>query len=233
MTADAGPATSSAPTGVPPPPKPFPSDINLVETAAGLEMHRVHSAAFAGNVFNPSAVKRNRFSPIRDSAGQVVPVLYAGATAACAFYETLFHDKAVAGALSHLNTSHLAGRLYGTYVLERKLKLAALFAPDLARLNVTLDQLTHSSSGNYVETARWAEAIHHEYPKVDGLVWTSYRGDPDSAYVLFGDRVPSSALQPKSAGQEILTNPSLLELLLDCAQRLGVRVHLSGVAVPA
>ena len=42
------------------------------------------------------------------------------------------------------------------------------------------------------EAARWAEAIHHQYPEVEGLIWTSNQCDPDTAYLFFGDRVAST-----------------------------------------
>ena len=44
----------------------------------------------------------------------------------------------------------------------------------------------------YLDTARWAEAIHHQCPEVEGLLWTSNKCDPDTAYLFFGDRVAAT-----------------------------------------
>ena len=46
-------------------------DATLVDWGSGRTMHRVHDAAYAANLFNPSPTGNARFSPIRDEAGAV------------------------------------------------------------------------------------------------------------------------------------------------------------------
>ncbi|MFC4311663.1 RES family NAD+ phosphorylase [Steroidobacter flavus] len=209
---------------VPPPPHPFPQHINSTTLPVGTELHRIYGAKFPGNGFNPRVDKLNRFSPIF-SRGEPVPVLYAGSTAETAIYETLFHDAHVKGAKHQsLPLSALTHRRYGSWKTQRSLKLATLHAPDLAGFGVTTDQLTATNSIYYVQTARWAEAIHDNHADIEGLQWTSYRADPGVAYVLFGDRVGSEDLF--CTGNEVLIrrDVALYRLVLECAARSGVRI---------
>ena len=67
-------------------------DATLVDWGSGRTMHRVHDAAYAANLFNPSPTGNARFSPIRDEAGAVIPTLYAATTPRGALMETIFHD---------------------------------------------------------------------------------------------------------------------------------------------
>jgi RES domain len=210
---------------VPLPPHPFPDDLHTIELPKGSELHRIYSPAFAGNAFNPTHAKLNRFSPIFDARGEVVPVLYAASSRAGAIYETLFHDAAVKGSRHKALPLKSLNKHYGTWLTQRALTLATLHAPDLARFGVTIDQLTATNAMYYPQTARWAEAIHRAHARVEGLEWTSYRAGPERAYVLFGDRVASADLI--SAGNEVLIpkDAALYREVVDCGERVGVRIH--------
>lgn len=72
---------------------------------------------------------------------------------------------------------------------RRDLRVASLRTPDLATSRVSRDALIGSSPLQYRDTAAWAKAVHDQFPDVEGLVWTSNRCDPDSAWLFFGDRV--------------------------------------------
>jgi hypothetical protein len=211
---------------VPPPPKPLPADLNIHKTESGLELHRVYGRKRRVEDFNPSVKQLGRFSPIYDAAGAVVPVLYAGESMECAYFETIFHDQ-VSDPASSKPSSQIEERRYGTITIMRPLKLVKLFGPDLARLGMTVDQLTHCGPDHYESTARWAEAIHNQDATVDGLVWTSYRGDPDRSYVLFGDRVSTKHIEPQRENVEILKDPAALATLQKCGTRIGVVIALS------
>lgn len=209
---------------VPPPPNPFPKQINSTWLPAGAELHRIYSTRHPGNAFNPAAEKLNRFSPIFHR-GEVVPVLYAGSTLETAIYETLFHDAHARGARHQpLPVSALTHKRHGSWKTQRALKLATLHAPDLAALGATTDRLTATNSMYYPQMARWAEAIHNNHTDIEGLQWTSYRGDPGLAYVLFGDRVASSDLV--STGNEALIrkDATLYDRVVTCGARCGVRL---------
>jgi RES domain len=210
---------------VPLPPNPFPDDLHTITLPNGSELHRIYSLAFAGNAFNPTHAKLNRFSPIFDARGEVVPVLSAASSRAGAIYETLFHDAAVKGSRHKALPLKALHKHYGTWVTQRSLTLATLHAPDLARFGVTIDQLTATNAMYYPQTARWAEAIHRTHAHVEGLEWTSYRAGPERAYVLFGDRVNSADLI--SAGNEVLIpkDAALYGEVVDCGERVGIRIH--------
>jgi len=211
---------------VPPPPNPFPKHINSTLLPAGTQFHRIYSPAYAGNAFNPSHEKLNRFSPIFHR-GEVVPVLYAASTPEAAIYETLFHDAHISGAKRKALPFKALYRNYGSWVIQRVLKLATLHAPDLARLELTMDRLTATNSMYYPQTARWAEAIHNNHADIEGLEWTSYRASPERAYVLFGDRVAASDLVASGNETLIRSNAALYDLVIECGLRVGVRVHHS------
>lgn len=212
---------------VPPPPNPFPKTIHTTLVPAGTELHRIYSIDYDGNAFNPNGKKLNRFSPIMHR-GAVVPVLYAASTREAAIYETLFHDAHVKGARTKtLRAKVFEKKRYGSWLTQRELTLATLHAPDLAKFGLTMDQLTATNSMYYVQTARWAEAIHTNHAAVDGLEWTSYRASPARAFVLFGDRVKSAELT--SAGNEVVIakDAALYQEVIACGERVGVRVHRS------
>lgn len=218
---------------VPDPPATFPADIRIETTDPGLILHRIHRDIYPGTEFNPSKEARARFSPIFDEAGDVVSTLYAGATVSCAFYETLFHDHASASGKDELNRSDVEDRRYSAVEVQRPLRLISLFAPDLARLHLTLDRLIHCKAFHYRRTARWAQAFNRAFVDVDGLVWTSYRGDPDRAYVLFGNRKVQAALHPVRHAVDFLNDPDLRQIMQTCAARLGLRTNLSDAPSPA
>ena len=210
---------------VPLPPNPFPDDLHTITLPKGSDLHRIYSPAFAGNAFNATHAKLNRFSPIFDARGEVVSVLYAASSRAGAIYETLFHDAAVKGSRHKALPLKSLHKHYGTWLTQRALTLATLHAPDLARFGVTIDQLTATNAMYYPQTARWAEAIHRAHAHVEGLEWTSYRAGPERAYALFGDRVTSADLI--SAGNEVLIpkDAALYREVVDCGERSGVRIH--------
>ena len=56
------------------------------------------------------------------------------------------------------------------------------------------EALVASLPTQYKRTALWAKAVHDQLDEVDGLVWTSNLCDPDSALLLFGDRVRAGDL---------------------------------------
>jgi hypothetical protein len=211
---------------VPAPPNPFPKRINSTILPAGTDLHRIYSTKYPGNAFNPSTEKLNRFSPIFQ-AGHVVAVLYAGNNRDTVIFETLFHHAPQAGAKQQrLPVSALQKKHYGIWRTQRDLKLAPLHAPDLRQFDLPIDQLTATDSKYYAQTARWAEAIHNTHPDIAGLQWTSYRGDPGVAYVLFENRVQAGDLVP--VGVEVLMrhDAALYSAVVACGSRCGVRVTL-------
>lgn len=155
----------------------------------GTVLHRVHLTRFAGNAFNPCAGGRTRFAPIADANGQCVPSLYAGSTLNSAIYETIFHDVPAKAAFKTVRRREVHSRSHTELTLQAHLDMFSLRAVDLRKWRIKRQQLIGSSAKLYGQTARWAEAIHHAFPRADGLVWTSNQCNPDSAFLFFGDRV--------------------------------------------
>ena len=165
---------------------------NTVTLKAGTSLERVHDRRFRANEFNPCKGAPTRFAPIRDLQGDCVPSLYAGDTLESAIYETIFHDVPVKARRKTVSRTLVQGRAHGRLEVLRDLRLASLRGPDLRKWRVSRESLITTSTGLYRDTARWAEAIHHQFADVEGLVWTSNQCDPDTACLFFGDRVASA-----------------------------------------
>lgn len=216
---------------VPLPPNPFPNTLHTTVLPAGTTLHRIFSARYEGQAFNPTTTRLQRFSPIFDQNGHVIPVLYAGGSLPAALFESLFHDAPMKGSKRRtLPARVLAEKRYSRWITRRPLKLVTLHAPDLARFDVTLDQLIATNARYYPQTARWAEAIHAHHADVDGLEWPSYRASPELAFVLFGDRVREHDLAPIDADRDVMSDAALFSEVIECGRRMGVRVHATDPA---
>ena len=117
--------------------------------------------------------------------------------------------------------SKLTSRAHSRLVTTRELLLANLREPDLNRLGLTRAQLIDTLSDQYARTARWAEAFHRGGPITAGLVWTSRRCDPQSAYLFFGDRVAPGDLR-LVATTPIAASADLVEQARQAGRRAGV-----------
>lgn len=194
---------------------------------AGQVIHVIHDAVFEPQSFNPGidagGALRNptRFAPIRDSVGRVVPYLYAGSTLDCAIFETVFHNVPIDAPDKFVDLDDFANRAHGRIVPNRDLQLVNLTTDGLHRLKVPKTELIASAPIDYLDTARWAEAIHHQCPDADGLFWMSRQRDRDQALVLFGDRV-GSALTGTRMGTALRGNDVLRQAILALALRVGI-----------
>ena len=101
------------------------------------------------------------------------------------------------------------------------LRLANLTTDGLHWLKVSKAELMVSAAIDYLATARWAEAIHHQHPDVDGLVWMSRQRDRDHALMLFGDRA-GKALAGTRMGPALRSNDVLRQSVLALALRVGI-----------
>lgn len=158
----------------------------------GTVVHRIHLTRFGSASFNPCLGQPTRFAPIQDSSGNCVPSLYAGSNFEAAVFETLFHDVGTRGEVKTVPKRLLTERTHSAIQIKRDLRLAKLFAPDLKPWQISRQSLVGSSPALYDATALWAEAIHHQFREIDGLVWTSNQCDPERAYLFYGDRVTES-----------------------------------------
>ena len=64
------------------------------------------------------------------------------------------------------------------------------------KLGVNQNALLAGPKSTYPATRAWAEKIHAECLDGQGLYYNSFQYGPEFAVVLFGDRVPASAIKP-------------------------------------
>lgn len=194
---------------------------------AGRVIHVIHDAAFEPDSFNPgvdtAGTLRNptRFAPIRDRKGRVVPYLYGGSSLDCAIFETVFHNVPIDALDKFVDLNDFANRAHGYVVPRRDLRLANLTTDGLHRLKVPKAELITSAPIDYLDTARWAEAIHHQHPDVDGLLWMSRQRDRDQALTLFGD-CAGKVLDGTRIGPALQSNDVLRQSILALALRVGI-----------
>ena len=106
---------------------------------------------------------------------------------------------------------------------QRDLQLVNLTTDGLHRLKVPKAELVASAPIDYLDTARWAQALHWQYPAIDGLLWMSRQRDRDQALVLFGDRI-GTALSATRMGGPLRTNEVLRQAVVALALRVGIDV---------
>lgn len=197
---------------------------------AGPVIHVIHDSAFEPASFNPGVDAAGtlrhptRFAPIRDARGLVVPYLYGGASLDCAIFVTVFHNVAIDAADKFVDLDDFAQRAHGRLVPARELRLVNLTTDGLHRLKLPKAELIASPPLDYLETARWAQALHHQCADVDGLVWMSRQRDRDAALLLFGDRVPSAVLSDTRVGGPLRANDELRQAILALALALRVGI---------
>ena len=206
-----------------------PLDALIEPWTAGQVIHVLHDAAYEPHSFNPgvdaTGALRNptRFAPIRDAAGRVVPYLYGGSSLECAIFETVFHNVPVDAPDKFVDLDDFAERAHGQVVPRRDLRLVNLTTDGLHRLKVPKAELVASAPIDYLDTACWAQALHRQYPQVDGLLWMSRQRDRDQALVLFGDRI-GTALSSTRVGGPLRTNDVLRQAIVVLALRVGIEV---------
>jgi len=153
-----------------------------------------------------------------------MPTIYAGTTLYCALMETLFHDVPfAAGPKIWSKASHVAGKVYSQLSFSRDLALIDLSAIALHKLGISRKDLIECDGSQYPETRAWALELHDQHPGAEGLSWTSRQADPESAIVLFEDRLTGPALVTSGASTPLLLpDGSAIIEVLTLAQRLGV-----------
>lgn len=208
-------------------------------------MYRVFDARSGrkGNEANPGYGSRTRFAffptdpgpkdpvknPPRMPPGEcragVVPVLYAASGVEAAVHETILHDVPREGG-AILNTDYLhqvAVRLK----VRRDLRLAAFMDDVDRRLKVSIRDVTEvtvtADPDQYGLTVDWAEAVYRA--GFDGCVWMTERFNSQRAYVLFGDRVPATDLEPLTGHARAFALPDDRGWLTDQCRPLNIEVR--------
>ena len=209
---------------VPHPPPAHLQPPTVVELTAGELLHRVHDRQFDGNAFNPCRDGPTRFAPIHDARDRCVPSLYAADTVEAAIYETVLHEIPLRAVRKSVPRGALKERRHSALVVRRALRLASLRAPDLMKWGVRRETLIGGLPTQYGRTALWAKAVHDQFDEVDGLVWTSNLCDPDTALLLFGDRVAAADLLVTGVREG--SDASFLQDVRKAAQRGNILIAL-------
>lgn len=201
-----------------------PLHATLIEWGKDRSLYRVHHERFEGNAFNTTAKGNARFSPIFDSSGTLIPTLYAGGTLNCTLMETVFHDVPYIPGFKWLPLSILDHQVHSVLTLKRNLILIDLGTVALHKLGIRRSQLIDTMKAHYPRTRRWAEALYKQFPKSQGLRWTSRQDDRAHGVVLFGNRVEPNAIAVGSDSVPLISNGEAILPVLDLALRLGVHL---------
>ena len=196
---------------------------NTVILEKGKVLERIHNRNFAVNSFNPCQGNPTRFAPIKDGKGRCVPSLYAGETFEAVVFETIFHDVPAEARRKRIPMNKVKDSAQGRLEVVRDLKLVSLREPDLRRWCITRSELIATEPRYYADTAEWAEAIHLQFPNVEGLEWTSSQCDPATAYLFFGDRVQSGDFKIVYV-RDGLTDQGFLHDVMKIGNRSHIRI---------
>ena len=205
-------------------PDPFP-EFNAVILKAGATLIRVHGPDFEGNTFNPCKGGLTRFAPLTLVSGDCLPTLYAADDYESALFETVFHDLAFDARPAYVALPKLTSRAYSRMVTTKDLLLANLREADLNRIGLTRASLIDTLATQYAKTGRWAEGFHRGNPDIAGLAWTSRRCDPQSAYLLFGDRDAGTNLTITETAL-IANSPNLVDQARRAGKRAGITLTI-------
>lgn len=153
-----------------------------------------------------------------------MPTLYAAGDLEGALSETVFHNVAAQGPGKAVRRVALRSLAVSTLVCDRDLRLAQIFGFGLRRLNVTRLNLIEASQRQYSRTAAWARALHACDDCIDGLVWVSRQNDGTRSIILFGDRVPGSALRVLGPSLPLKSGPGY-DAVLRAADQAGILLY--------
>lgn len=209
---------------IPKPPSPL-TEPEVTVLPNGTELHRVHNSLFGAAQFNPGRGSRTRFAPFNDCAGMPVPSLYASDTLRAAIHETIFHDIPAGDKGKTVRLANVEEKTHSELSTLRDLRLVELRNVTLSRWSISRRDLISSSPVWFDQTVLWANAIHREFPQVDGLVWTSNQYDPDDAHLFFGDRVSASEFKViRSRGGH--NDTTFIKDVEDEGQRRGITLTI-------
>jgi len=204
-------------------PLPGPSLVaELVVWPAGQPVYRVHNARYGSLDFNASGAGNTRFSPIADARGKTVPTLYGGETFECALMETVFHDVPFTPGFKTYDRNNLDHVRASILSPARDLLLVNLAGKALRKLGISRARLLESDPADYSHTRPWAEALHRQFIKIDGLRWVSRQDDEAHALVLFGNRVKRGDLREVQPPTELADDGKLYLQLLALARVIGI-----------
>ncbi|MGC8512929.1 MAG: RES family NAD+ phosphorylase [Acidimicrobiales bacterium] len=140
-----------------------------------------------GSTEPSSSPTPRRFSPVLDRNSRRIPVLYAGASLACALGETVFHDLGDDPSTpGEVFRSDLIAVRSGTIALGVDCRLANLTDGALADYGYRRDEVIDTQAAEYPVTRRWGQHAW-DTTGLAGLVWNSRRSPGELSFMLFVD----------------------------------------------
>jgi RES domain len=130
---------------------------------AGEIMYRIHDTVYKVESFNPSRQRNARFSPIRASAGEVIPTLYAATTPQGALMQTVFHDVPYKPGFKRISIERVKDKLSSSLVFLADLQLIDLGKVGLRRISIHPHEPIDTTEAHYPETRKWAELLYDAY----------------------------------------------------------------------
>lgn len=175
-----------------------------IDLPADTPLHRLHPEIYGSNEYNPTDKGDARFSPIRDTADNIIPTIYAAETFECATCEIILRSPDVLPTdpstgmptLQIVSPDDFKDYAHSELRTTQPLKLIDLTIAGQRRIGVNNNSLLAGSKRSYPETRAWAEKIHASCPDAQGIAYTSVQYGDNRAVVLFGDRVHEDALEP-------------------------------------
>ena len=197
--------------------------LTLMEWPAGRTLHRIHRTTYAPDECNPGLGGNARFSPIANPAGEPIPTLYGASTFQGAVMEVVFRNIPYASQRKFFDKRHLRDLVLSELTADAALTLVDLRGPALRKLGLPRSRLIDTECDTYPATRKWAQALHAQEARVQGLCWSSRQDETALAVVLFGDRMQHDALRPVAPPRPLL-DAELYGKLLDVAERLDVLI---------
>jgi hypothetical protein len=219
----AGIAPTHVPSTVPAPKAWDVSKIKHVIVLPDTKLDRVHPDKYGAAQFNPSTDGDARFSPIKDSAGNIIPTIYAAETFEAALMETIFHDVPNKPGKKIVRNAKLADKHHASLKTTEPLMVVDATSVGLKNTNATKAEVIESPPDKYPHSRRFAEDIHAQYPDMQGIRWVSKQDDRAMAYVFFGDRIKAGTFMPIIEKQPIMEEPDLAAVL-DLADQIDVLI---------
>lgn len=191
-----------------------PATVAVKEVRQSL-LWRVYAKHFGALGYNGTGKGNARFSPIRDSAGMIVPTLYAGTSPAVALMETVLHDAPWPSGRFILTMPPPTeeSRHMACLINVRTLQLADFSSLGLRRLGLRKSQVIESDKAHYPTSRDIAEWVYACRPDLQGIVWSSRQDDRGLAMVLFEPRLEAKAPCVWHEGESIAGGVALNELV--------------------
>ncbi|MGX9302159.1 RES family NAD+ phosphorylase [Pantoea ananatis] len=190
---------------------------------AGMLLFRIHYTRYGGVQFNNSISGDARFSPIVDRRTKnIIPTIYAGDCKEVAICEVIFHDVDFTKDKIMYEQKNLEDKSHTEIILNGNLQIAVIDQLSVIKMRAG-KQLIHCDSAEYDITRSWAEFIHEQYVDIQGLEWPSRQYD-GKAYVLFGDRIPSTALVVRKTSP-LRKDKIILEKILKIAGVMDITIE--------